>query len=125
MTTFTRKAATQLTVRIVERSDALIAAARRHGVRVADPRVHDLRVGTIHSLCDALLAEFDHEYIAAGTQLIDETEARIRLARGRRRLFAEPPPPSLLERLRAREDSSRSSGPHGSRTLGGPPASWT
>ena len=68
VTTFTRKAATELTVRIVERSDTLIAAARRHGVRVADPRVHDLRVGTIHSLCDALLAEFDHEYIAAGTQ---------------------------------------------------------
>src|SRR5258708_35456463 len=54
--TFTRKAATELEVRLVERSDALLHLALAAGHDVADPHVHDLRVGTIHSLCDALLA---------------------------------------------------------------------
>ena len=69
VTTFTRKAATELGVRLVERSDALLHHAQRRGMVVRDPRVHDLRVGTIHSLCDALLAELDASYMEAGTQL--------------------------------------------------------
>lgn len=81
VTTFTRKAATELSVRIVERSDALLEQARHRGLDVADPHVHDLRIGTLHSLCDALLAEFDVKYMELGTELIDETETRVRLSR--------------------------------------------
>src|SRR6266498_3261381 len=58
VTTFTNKAATELSVRLVERADALLALARDRGLDVADPHVHDVRVGTLHSLCDTLLALF-------------------------------------------------------------------
>ena len=84
VTTFTNKAATELSVRVVERSDALLEQARKRGLEPADPHVHDLRIGTLHSLCDALLAEFDEAYMAAGTQVIDETETRVRMARTHR-----------------------------------------
>jgi DNA helicase-2/ATP-dependent DNA helicase PcrA len=85
VTTFTRKAATELSVRVVERSDALIERAKARGIVVVDPRVHDLRVGTIHSLCDSLLAEFDANYMAAGSEVIDEVETTVRVARELRR----------------------------------------
>jgi DNA helicase-2/ATP-dependent DNA helicase PcrA len=81
VTTFTRKAATELSVRVVERSDALIERARLRGITVSDPHVHDLRIGTLHSLCDTLLAEFDPGYMAAGTEVIDEIETCVRLIR--------------------------------------------
>jgi DNA helicase-2/ATP-dependent DNA helicase PcrA len=81
VTTFTRKSATELAVRVVERSDALIERARLRGMTLADPHVHDLRIGTLHSLCDSLLAEFDADYMAAGTEVINETETRVRLTR--------------------------------------------
>jgi DNA helicase-2/ATP-dependent DNA helicase PcrA len=81
VTTFTRKAATELSVRVVERSDALIERARQRGITLSDPHVHDLRIGTLHSLCDTLLAEFDPGYMAAGTEVIDEIETRVRLTR--------------------------------------------
>jgi DNA helicase II / ATP-dependent DNA helicase PcrA len=81
LTTFTRKAAQELNVRLVDRSDALLMAARTEGVAIDDPRVHDLRIGTIHALCDQLLAEFDREHLEHGTQLIDEAEIRVRLLR--------------------------------------------
>ncbi|MDQ3933700.1 MAG: ATP-dependent helicase [Actinomycetota bacterium] len=81
VTTFTRKAAQELNVRMVERSDALLEKARAIGLDVDDPRVHDLRIGTIHSLCDQLLSEYDEEYMERGTQLIDDTETRVRLLR--------------------------------------------
>ena len=81
VTTFTRKAAQELNVRMVDRSDALLAAARSAGVVVDDPRVHDLRIGTIHALCDQLLGEFDSEHLEQGTQLIDDAEIRVRLLR--------------------------------------------
>src|SRR5262245_19395024 len=63
VTTFTRRAATELQVRIVERCVHLLRIANTQGFSVSDPKVHDLRVGTIHSLCDALLAEFDTSYV--------------------------------------------------------------
>ena len=44
VTTFTRRAATELQVRLVERSDALIRAAQGQGLLLRDPRVHDLRL---------------------------------------------------------------------------------
>lgn len=88
VTTFTRKAATELSIRVVERSDALIERAKASGIAVSDPRVHDLRVGTIHSLCDSLLAEFDADYMAAGSEVIDEVETKVRLARELRRSLA-------------------------------------
>lgn len=81
VTTFTNKAATELAVRVVDRSDALLEQARKHGLKPADPHVHDLRIGTLHSLCDALLAEFDDAYMAAGTQVTDEVETRVRMTR--------------------------------------------
>ena len=81
VTTFTRKAAQELNVRMVDRSDALLAAARGAGVVVDEPRVHDLRIGTIHALCDQLLGEFDAEHLEQGTQLIDDAEIRVRLLR--------------------------------------------
>jgi DNA helicase-2/ATP-dependent DNA helicase PcrA len=81
VTTFTRKAAQELNVRMVERSDAMLEAARAAGIPVDDPRVHDLRIGTVHALCDQLLGEFDSEHLEHGTQLVDDTEIRVRLAR--------------------------------------------
>lgn len=84
VTTFTEKAAQELNVRVVDRSDALLAIARDRGLGLDDPRVHDLRIGTIHSLCDRLLHEFDPVHLAAGTVLIDEVEASVRLARDHR-----------------------------------------
>ena len=89
VTTFTRKAAQELSVRMVERSDALIRIARDRGLDIPDPRVHDLRVGTIHSLCDSLLAEFDELHLEHGTTVIDEIETRIRMARVRGYLFRD------------------------------------
>jgi DNA helicase-2/ATP-dependent DNA helicase PcrA len=80
-TTFTRRAATELEVRVVERSDQLLAKAHAGGLALDDPQVHNLRIGTIHSLCDSLLAEFDDDYMASGTELIDEAECVARLAR--------------------------------------------
>ena len=81
VTTFTRKAATELEVRVVERVDALLLAAKRRGLEVADPHVHDVRIGTIHSLCDRLLREFDPDYMASGVELMDEHQTAVRLAR--------------------------------------------
>jgi DNA helicase-2/ATP-dependent DNA helicase PcrA len=81
VTTFTRRAATELNVRVVERADQLLAQAHQRRLALNDPQVHNLRIGTIHSLCDSLLAEFDDDYMAAGTELIDEVECVARLAR--------------------------------------------
>lgn len=81
VTTFTRKAATELEVRLVERADGLMSHAKQQGIEAADPHIHDVPVGTLHSLCDRLMREFDDDYMAAGTQLIDEHETTVRLAR--------------------------------------------
>lgn len=82
VTTFTRKAARRsLTCAWSTGQDALLAAARGAGVLVDDHRVHDLRIGTIHALCDQLLGEFDAEHLEQGTQLIDDAEIRMRLLR--------------------------------------------
>lgn len=81
VTTFTRKAATELEVRLVERCDALLAEARTLGIEVEDPHIHDVRIGTLHSLCDQLLREFDQKYMEAGTRLLDEHETTVRMAR--------------------------------------------
>src|SRR5437773_852029 len=48
VTTFTRRAATELQVRLVERCDAALQVAHGHGHPLTDPKIHDLRVGTIH-----------------------------------------------------------------------------
>jgi DNA helicase-2/ATP-dependent DNA helicase PcrA len=79
VTTFTRKAAQELNVRIVERSDAFLRAARENGTAVVDPRVHDLRIGTIHALCDELLNEFDDDHLAEGKEVIDDVQSRLRM----------------------------------------------
>jgi DNA helicase-2/ATP-dependent DNA helicase PcrA len=81
VTTFTRRAATELNVRVVERCDQLVHFAKPAGYAATDTQVHNLRIGTIHSLCDGLLAEFDTDYMAAGTQLIDEPECVARVVR--------------------------------------------
>jgi len=105
VTTFTNKAATELAVRIVDRSDALLEQARKHGMKPADPHVHDLRIGTLHSLCDALLAEFDDAYMAAGTQVVDEIETRVRMTRMHRwgLGFGGGSPARTVDRLLASE----------------------
>lgn len=107
VTTFTRKAATELEVRVVERVDALLLAAKRRGLSVPDPHVHDVRIGTIHSLCDRLLREFDPDYMASGIELMDEHQTAVRLAREYRwRLgFEGRPgqPPKVVNRLIDRE----------------------
>jgi DNA helicase-2/ATP-dependent DNA helicase PcrA len=89
VTTFTRKAAQELDIRMVERSDAFMDVARRRGLDVADPRVHDLRTGTIHALCDELLNEFDDQHLAEGKQVIDEVETRLRLLQCRNWAFKD------------------------------------
>ena len=91
---------------MVERSDALLDQARKHGLEPADPHVHDLRIGTLHSLCDQLLAEFDADYMAAGTEVIDEIEARVRLSRVHRFAlgYSGRPPGKVIDRLLAREE---------------------
>lgn len=81
VTTFTRKAASELTLRVVERSDRLMQLARKKGLPCPDPGVHNLRIGTIHAMCDSLLAEFDPDYRSQGTILIDEIEAKVRMAK--------------------------------------------
>jgi superfamily I DNA/RNA helicase len=106
VTTFTRRAATELQVRVVERADEFSRLALARGYNAIDPHVHDLRIGTIHSLCDALLAEFDPAYMEAGSELIDEIEAAIRLSRQWRFAlhWSKPPqPPRLVNRLRGNE----------------------
>jgi superfamily I DNA/RNA helicase len=99
VTTFTRRAATELNVRVVERCDQLLHFAKKAGHPVGDPQVHNLRIGTIHSLCDGLLAEFDTEYMAAGTQLIDEPECVARMARAHRGELAHFGKSQLINRL--------------------------
>lgn len=107
VTTFTKRAATELQIRVVERSDTFLRVAHARGIALADPHVYDLRIGTIHSLCDRLLAELDDEYVEAGTELIDEPEAAIRIARNYRfRLgFNDPPRPlRLINRLLTKQE---------------------
>ena len=85
VTTFTKRASTELEIRTVERVEALIRVARRRNLELADVRPHDLRIGTIHSLCDELLSEFDTSYLESGSQLVDEVETAVRIAREHRR----------------------------------------
>jgi DNA helicase-2/ATP-dependent DNA helicase PcrA len=102
VTTFTRRAATELQLRVVERSDELLRFANKRGLSVLDPQVHNLRIGTIHSLCDSMLVEFDSSYLEAGTQVVDEAEITVRLARDFRfALGYNSPPyaPRLVNRL--------------------------
>ncbi len=80
MVTIYKKGGAWLTIRVVERSDALLRHARQLGLAASDPRVHNLRIGTIHSLCDSLLAEFVDDYRADGILLIDENETMVRMA---------------------------------------------
>ena len=104
VTTFTRRAATELQARVVERCDEFLKLAVNAGIPVVDPQVHNLRIGTIHSLCDSLLAEYDTAYVEAGTQVVDEAETSIRIARSYRFAlgFSTPPKtPRLLNRLEA------------------------
>jgi len=100
-TTFTNRAATELQVRVVERCDEFLKKAEAHGLAISDPQVHNLRVGTIHSLCDELLTEFDSAYLEAGTQLVEEAEAVLRLARTHRFTlgFSNGRPKRLVNRL--------------------------
>jgi ATP-dependent DNA helicase UvrD/PcrA len=87
VTTFTRKAAQELEVRMVERTDGLLEIAAGKGVAVEDPRVHDLRIGTIHALCDELLTEFDAEHLEEGKEVIDEVETKLRFLQCRAYAF--------------------------------------
>ena len=80
-TTFTNKAAEELTYRIANRTEQIIEIAKKKGITYTDPKVQLVRVGTMHALCDELLTEFDPSYVEAGMQLIDESNALMRLMR--------------------------------------------
>jgi superfamily I DNA/RNA helicase len=106
VTTFTKRAATELEIRLVERTDEFLKLGQQRGMQIADPQIHNLRIGTIHSLCDSFLAEFDDAYMEAGTELINEFETGIRLARVYRYKlgFSSPPAaPRTINRIVARE----------------------
>ena len=101
VTSFTNRAATELQVRVVERCDEFLKEAGSRGILISDPQVHNLRVGTIHSLCDELLTEFDTAYLEAGTQLVEESETALRMARTHRFTlgFNNTGPKRLVNRL--------------------------
>ena len=107
VTTFTNRAATELQVRVVERCDEFLRIGRdERALTIADPQVHNLRIGTLHSLCDQLLAEYDLPYMEAGTQVIDEAETAVRIAKTYRFAlgYASPPnAPRVVNRLEACE----------------------
>jgi superfamily I DNA/RNA helicase len=79
LTTFTRKAAEELTVRLAQRTEAFITCAAKAGLHIQDPKVHDVRIGTIHSLCDSLLSEFVDAYYQKDFRLLDELEAELHM----------------------------------------------
>ena len=81
VTTFTRKAAEELSFRIADRAEGIINAAKSKGITLKEPNIQLVRVGTIHSLCDELLTDYDSDYVEKGLQLIDENDARMRLMR--------------------------------------------
>lgn len=107
VTTFTNRAATELQVRVVERCDEFLRIGRdERTLTIADPQVHNLRIGTLHSLCDQLLAEYDLPYMEAGTQVVDEAETAVRIAKTYRFAlgYASPPnAPRVVNRLEACE----------------------
>lgn len=82
VTTFTRRAASELIIRTVERAEAIQAKCTEHGICVRDPQVHNLKIGTIHSLCEQILVEHDAEYREAGRIMMDQAEAYARMSRG-------------------------------------------
>jgi len=79
LTTFTRKAAEELTVRLSQRAEAFVHCASKMGITVPDPKIHDVRIGTIHSLCDSLLSEFVDAYYQQDIRLLDELETELHL----------------------------------------------
>jgi superfamily I DNA/RNA helicase len=79
LTTFTRKAAEELTVRLSERAEAFVYCASKMGITVPDPKIHDVRIGTIHSLCDSMLSEFVDAYYQQDIRLLDELETELHL----------------------------------------------
>lgn len=79
VTTFTKKAASEIQVRIADRVETFIELARQSNLQVADPLIHNLRIGTIHSLCEQFLTEFSPQYREQGLSLMDEHEHRARL----------------------------------------------
>ena len=81
VTTFTRKAAEELTFRLADRAEGIMNAAKSKGIALKEPNIQLVRVGTIHSLCDELLTDYDSDYVEKGLQLIDEKDARMRLMR--------------------------------------------
>lgn len=81
VTTFTRRAASELVVRTVERAEAIQTVCTTRGISVRDPQIHNLRIGTIHSLCEQILVEHDSEYRDAGRTMIDQAEAYARMSR--------------------------------------------
>ncbi|UYV13486.1 MAG: ATP-dependent helicase [Phycisphaera sp.] len=106
VTTFTKRAATELQVRLVERCDQLLKHAHAKSIPAADPRVHDLQIGTLHSLCHRLLAEYDAAYMASGTELMTDLETKSRLIKDHRHSLGfsgGKGPPRVCDRLIASE----------------------
>jgi DNA helicase-2/ATP-dependent DNA helicase PcrA len=89
LTTFTRRAASELLIRVTERSEDLILVAREKGLMSRDPQVHNLKIGTIHSLCEQILIEHDDAYRTAGMTVIDQAETFARMNRNRKFLGSD------------------------------------
>lgn len=81
VTTFTRKASEEMTIRIAQRSESMIVAGKVKGITVPDPKIHNLRIGTLHSLCDQLLTEFHDFYREQDFRIVEELEARLHMNR--------------------------------------------
>lgn len=79
VTTFTKKAASELQVRLADRVDSFVLIARERNIAATDPRIHNLKIGTLHSLCEQLLTELDPEFRAQGLTLMDDHEHRARM----------------------------------------------
>jgi DNA helicase-2/ATP-dependent DNA helicase PcrA len=93
VTTFTNRAATELEIRIVERADEFMSIAHKNNISINDPHIHDVYIGTIHSLCDRLLSEYDPSYVEKGIHLVDEAEIVARLIRNYRWVLGYSTPP--------------------------------
>ena len=81
VTTFTRRAATELIMRASERAEALQNQGQSCGILVPDPQIHNVRIGTIHSLCEQILVDLDENYRENGRTLIDQAETFARMNR--------------------------------------------
>ncbi len=81
VTTFTKRAATELIIRASERAEALQREAKQLGIAVRDPQIHNVHIGTIHSLCEQILVDHNDAYREDGRTMMDQAETFARMNR--------------------------------------------